>query len=312
MIALVAALLLQQPPAVAPRAATAAEIPLQMGVSVRPETVTVGDPFLVSVRVRAPRGATLAFPAPPDTSGPVQALDQTVIRPGSDASVTEQTAMFRLAAWDVDTLTVRLGEIAVRVGNAERRAEIPAVRVVVRSVLPADSALRVPKPARPPFDLPVSWWWLWALIAAGALLIALLGWWLWRRWRRRRAGRGEPELDPYELAHREFDRIEALGLLEAGERGRFVALMVDVLRDYLARRVAAANLSLTSTELLGAVRSARVVPSARLAPLLAEADLVKFARRPLTPERAREMAKEARAIVEEVERADAAARGAWA
>ena len=45
-------------------------------------------------------------------------------------------------------------------------------------------------------------------------------------------------VDPFAHAKAEFQRIEALGLLDAGERGRYVALMIDVLRDYLAARYA--------------------------------------------------------------------------
>jgi hypothetical protein len=41
----------------------------------------------------------------------------------------------------------------------------------------------------------------------------------------------------------------------------------------------------------------------RLAPLLAECDLIKFARRPVTPDRARELGGEARIVVEDVESA---------
>jgi hypothetical protein len=73
--------------------------------------------------------------------------------------------------------------------------------------------------------------------------------------------------------------------------------MLEVVRDYLAARYSAAPLSLTSTELLGALSGERAVPNDRLMRVLNEADLVKFARRAVTPERARELGREARAIV---------------
>jgi hypothetical protein len=120
----------------------------------------------------------------------------------------------------------------------------------------------------------------------------------------------QPAIDPYELAEREFARIEALGLLEAGERGRFVALMVEVLRDYLAARVTTAHPSLTSTELLDVMRRASGVPVDRLTPVLSESDLIKFAQRPVSAERAREIGREARAIVQDLRRTEAAAQPA--
>ena len=104
-----------------------------------------------------------------------------------------------------------------------------------------------------------------------------------------------------QYAEREFTRVERMGLLEAGERGRFVALMVEVLRDYLALRLPGAAPSLTSTELIRFLRSRSDLPVQRLAAILHEADLVKFARRSVTGERAREIGQEARAIAREVE-----------
>ena len=105
-------------------------------------------------------------------------------------------------------------------------------------------------------------------------------------------------MDPYRRAVAEFERIEALGLIDAGERGRYVALTVEVLRDYLAARYAQASLSLTSTELARSVRELPHVPGDRLIRLLTEADLIKFARRPVSGDRAREIGRDARTIVD--------------
>ena len=272
---------------------------VQMGLTISPDTVTVGQPIRVAVRVRAPAGATVLFPAGPDTAGPIQALDPRQVRVTADPSAVDQTALFRLVAWDVGDQPIALGDVLVTVNGAERRVPV-AGRVFVASVLPADSAQRVPKAARDIFAAQPPWWWPWLpILLAVALLTFLL--WLW--WRRRRRRVSEEEIVAIEVAEREFARVEAMGLLEAGERGRFVALMVDVLRDYLARRVPGAEASLTSSELLAAAREQRAVPVERLAPLLAEADLVKFARRPVTRERAAALGGEARAIAREVERA---------
>ena len=43
--------------------AQGAEIPVQAGVTLERDTLTVGEVVLLSVRVRAPRGATINFPA---------------------------------------------------------------------------------------------------------------------------------------------------------------------------------------------------------------------------------------------------------
>jgi hypothetical protein len=150
-------------------------------------------------------------------------------------------------------------------------------------------------------DVAVPWWKKWWPLLVALAVIALLLWLWWRR--RNRGPAAGASIEPLAFAEREFGRIESLGLVDAGERGRHVALMVDGLRDYLALRLPEARASLTSSELAVALRASRGVPHARLAALLDEADLVKFARRPLTPEHARALGREARGIARDVETA---------
>jgi hypothetical protein len=291
VIALAVVLALQGPLQTAPP-------PVQLGIAVRPETVMVGTQFLIVARLRAPEGATIEWPSAPDTSETIEIVSSRMIDSSSDSVATEETARWRLTAWDTGTVTILFDDAVVRAPELERRVPL-RTRVYVRSVLPADTALHVPKPTRdilaaqPP-------WWRWILVAvAAAALISLLLWWYLRR--RRRKPPPAP-VDALQHAEKEFARVERMGLLEAGERGRFVALMLEVLRDYFALRVPGASSSLTSTELMQYLKSRPQLPLQRLGTLLAEVDLVKFARRAVTAERARELGHEARAIVRDAEK----------
>jgi hypothetical protein len=265
---------------------------LQGGVTVAPDSVRIGDPFVVTVRVRAPLGASIEFPAAPDSGGPVEPLDPVQIVTRADSIAIDQTATYRLAAWRTGRFGVRFDDVVVRQDIGLRRVEISGVVVNVLSVLPRDSTDIEPKPARAVFTFGLPWW-VWALAAAVAAAILMLLWWLWRRRRRKPAVREAPLL----IAEREFERIEALGLLAAGERARYVTLMVEVVRDYLATVVPGTSTSQTTTELAGAMRRAGIGTSARCAALLSEVDLVKFARRSITADRAAALGKEARAVV---------------
>ncbi len=284
----------------AARAASDGGVPrVQMGVLVRPDTVTVGEHFQVVVRVRAPRGSEIAFPPGPDSGLAVEAVDPRSVSVSPDSSVAEATAVYTLVAWDTGWQASRLGELVVTSDGSDRRVAIAGDSVRVGSVLPADSALRVPKPAR---DILLAGrpWWHWLLAGLALLALGALLFWWWRR-RRPRHGRGAGE-DAYAAAKREFERIDSLGLVDAGEPGRHVALSTDAARDYLAARLGpSARRSLTSTELLASVAGRAELDVRRLAPLLAESDLIKFARRPVTGGRARELGGEARALVDDVE-----------
>ena len=302
MVGLVSLLLaLQQRPAQATPARPAQPaIAVQMGYAVEPDTVTVGDPFRLTVRIHAPRGASIEFPAGPDSGAAVDALDPRQERQGPDTAALDVTATWRMAAWDTGDLPLRLQDIVVKLDARERRIPLSALTVHVKSVLPADTAQRIPKPQRALFEFGIPWWY-WLLAALAVIGLIGLFWWWWRRRRKRQQG---DVADPYADAEAEFERVERLGLVEAGERGRYVALMVEVLRTYLSRSIPEAHPSLTTNELLISVRENRFVPVNRLALVLADADLVKFARRASTAERARELGTEARGIVAAVHAAE--------
>jgi len=274
-------------------AQSAQQIAVKAGVTAAPDSVRIGDPFRVTVGVRAPRGATIEFPRTMDSASAVQSLDPVVVRTSPDTTATEQYADYRVAAWDVGSQPIKLAQVIVRFNGAERHVPL-AGTVFVRTVLPADSAQRTPKPPRALFELSMFPWWLWALIAAAIIAIGLLVWW-WIRHRRKPAP--VVIVDPFERAEAEFTRIEGLGLVDVGERGRHVTLMIEVLRDYLAARYSAAGLSQTTTELQRGLRDQSFIPQDRLIRLLTEADLIKFARRPVSSDRAREIGREAHAIV---------------
>lgn len=273
---------------------------VQLGTRITPDTVTVGQRFIVLLKVRAPAGATISFPAGVDSAAGASATAPQIVGTPlldslPDATGTTRTAAYRFTAWDIGPQRLGLGNIAVVVQGRTEYVSLADQSVFVRTVLPADTTKRQPKPPRQPIVLtPFNWWpWLALLVA---ILLALLAWWLWRVWSRRR----NRPLPPFETAEREFARIEGLKLIETGEPERHVAMMTDVVRDYLAARVGGVQRSQTTPELLAA--AAPVHPYAGgLATLLSQADLVKFARLRMAAPEAQALGGQTRAIVRQVE-----------
>lgn len=278
----------------AARAQAPTRIPVQAGATLDRDSVTVGDVVRLTVRVRAPRNATVNFPAAVDSLGPVQSLEPPTVHDGADTlDAADRIAVYRLAPWDVGRLQIKLGEVLVQTDDDERRVTLPLPTLFVRSVLPADTALRIPKPARSLLEprAPMPWWW-WA-VAAAVLAIVLGLWW----WLRRRRGAAAQTGDPFADAEAAFDRLERLRLVDAGEPGRHAALMTDVARRYLAARFPEGSLANTSRELLDALRGIPTVPHERLSRLFAAVDPIKFAAAPVSPADARTLGAEARGIV---------------
>ncbi len=279
---------------------------VQMGAVVRPETVTVGQHFNATIRVRVPAGAQLRFPLPDssahvDTAAPMQRRETT------SSQFTETTVNYVLAAWDTGTQSLGLGDVAVALPSGQRLASLRALSVYVRSVLPADTSQRKPRPPRPLLTQRVFNWIPWAIAALVALLLAAL-FWLWRRNRARSTG----ALAPLSWAEREFERIERSGWLEGGEPERYAIAMADVVRRYLSLIDPLLAGSLTTRELATAMEGSPTLPVDRLVTLFETVDPLKFAAHTMSRDNAATAGSEARALVSETHRRFAEAEAARA
>jgi hypothetical protein len=236
------------------------------------------------------------FPPGPDTATqnsirPIELRGERLVTMLADTAV----ALYNLVAWDIGVQPLRFPDVRVTLAGQERRPSLAGASVFVKSVLPADTALRVPKPARPLIVLAVFNWLLWLGLLAAAIA-AVLVWWAWRRYR----NRPKKPIDPYVRAQQEFARIEQLRLLEDGRYAEYLAEMVDVAREYLAARVPGVRRSDTSSELLRTMQPRDGV-EAELPRLLERADLVKFARADVSLEQAKDVGQVLRAVVDHVE-----------
>jgi hypothetical protein len=273
-----------------------APLPVQMGYRVNPDTVIIGQPFNLFVKIAAPMGVRFEFPAGPDTATqngvrPIELRGEKIVSMLGDTAV----ALYHLVAWDIGIQPLRIPDVRAAFGGAERRLPLAGASVFVRSVLPADTSLRIPRPPRPLIVLAVFNWWPWLALVA-ALIAAALLWWAWRRYR----NRPQAPVDPYVRAQREFERIERMGLLEADHGREYLALIVDVAREYLAARVPGVRRSDTTSELLREMQPHDGI-EAELPRLLESVDLVKFAGADVTRDEAREAGLAIRAIVDHVE-----------
>lgn len=287
-----------------PRAATPAAVDVQLGTAIQPETVTVGQHFTTTLRVRVPSGAQLRFPARPDTTARVDTAAAVTRADAHAAAYDESTVRYVLAAWDTGAQAIGLDDVVVATSAGERMVPLAGLRVYVRSVLPADTSKRVPKPPRDPIPVSVFNWVPWLIALAVIALVALLAWIIWR-WRRR----ARAPLTPYEWAQRELQRIAQTGW-ESSDPVRYGVAVTDVLRSYLARSFPPARLSETTRELESSLAGISAVPRERAIALLDAIDLVKFAQRRMTPDDARAAGTTVREIIDETERRLAAERAA--
>ncbi len=270
-----------------------------VSVSVVPESVTVGQPFSVRIRVRAPKFAVVHFPAVPDTADAIEAVDPRAMEDAGDVELIDRTAVYRLVAWDVGKRTPHFANVIVTTSGSDQLYPVVIAPVTVKSLLPADSAQRLPKEARDPVSPPSS---LWKWLLLGAVFAGLI-WLVWRR-RKRRVAEVPREPEPFVAAITSFDALDALDLPAVGEPGRHVIASIDVLRAYLARRFPDMRDSLTAEEIARALPASDlpVLPD-RLSQLLGRETPLRFAHATVSPDEAVALGKEARAIVRDIQSA---------
>ena len=263
---------------------------------VLPETVTVGQPFDVRMRAIPPRGRQAVAPAVPDTGGIVEALDPATLTRRADTLLVR----YRLIAWQPGVLSIPFGPVLMRRDSSELAVPVD-VRVVVASVLPADSSDRVPKDPRELFPVVTHWWdrwWQWAL----ALLVGVAAIYLLYRWRVRVPGKIPVAETPLARAESAFVRLEARSLPSAGEGGRHIALAAEIVRQYLADIEGSLALSLTNAELLRAVEPIDGIPDKQLAQFLHDVDAARFAGSTVDEFASRRVAGVARELVRDMQR----------
>ena len=256
---------------------------------------------MLVVSIVVPGNARIEWPSIEDTSATVAMRSPVSVRTATDGTSRRETAQYELAAWDIGNISVGLVDPVVRIGTTTIKVPLASASIYVKSVLPGDTSLHVPKPAKALFPRVIPWWEKWwpALLVIAMLLLL---WWSRRRRRGNAVLQSARPFDPFARAIHDFERLERLALCDVGESGRAVALATEILRGYIAARIPTAQLSCTTAELMEVVEQDERVPDQRLRVLLDEADAIKFARRLIESDAARELTSEARALVENIER----------
>jgi len=129
---------------------------------------------------------------------------------------------------------------------------------------------------KPPVEIPSGWAWAWWLLGVAAA--ALLGWWLWKYWQKRKAERPvAPPIPPHVRARQKLQ--EALALISQPKP--FVIAVSDALRSYLEERFSFRAPERTTEEFLYEMQSTALLDSNQkegLGDFLQCCDLVKFAK----------------------------------
>lgn len=247
------------------------------------DSLRIGDPFEVVLLV----GTSQAFP---DFTLPERPYGEGIgfiDRKRFKISTYRDSVIYRLQYFSIsDTV---LPGIPVNFYGAGRDTSVRSARIPLffTSVLPDSEATEAElRPMKPNYSFPMPLWLL-LLIIAGVSAAAIGAWAGWRWWTNRVP---EPEPEPLDLPDFEhpidvlrttLDGLDSqISRLEAADFDAFYVELGNAIRAYVERVYEIPALEMTSSELLRALDSYRardpLIQSTRA--VLAEADLVKFAK----------------------------------
>ena len=271
--------------------------------------VTVGDPITVTFTLTHPEGLSLAtFDADRALAG-LDLLASTTAAPRRlpDGSV-EEARVVTFAAYKPGPGEIPAVRVVLRDASG-REAEAVSSPLAFKVVSVLKEGESEPADLKRPVEMREMLLWPW--FVAGALVLALAAFLLWRRFRRRRPEAPAPILPKapprpeHEIAYEELQRLLASGLLERGEVKKFYIALAEIMRRYLGRRFDFDAFECTTWEILESLRSARLPATTQtlLAELLGLCDLVKFAKHAPGREETQGSVERAYRVVDETKRA---------
>jgi Domain of unknown function (DUF4381) len=257
---------------------------VRLTMAVDRREIAIDGRVRITLQLEMPADRLAALPELPDRFGPFAVVSQSPAESTSSGGAVQLRRAFELEPEGVGELILPPLVVAVRdrQGDDDAITEIRTdpVSVTVTSVVPERVDYTEPKDIAPPLSLPRPGWptevWLLLAVIAGAIVLGLLAW-------RRRRGRA-PAVRPqpaHLLALAELDRLQQAALGGEERVEAFYVRLSAILRRYLGWRYGLRALMQTTDEFVAGLSGAE----GALAPyrpvlgaLLANFDLVKFAR----------------------------------
>ncbi|MFH1038748.1 MAG: hypothetical protein V1789_08805 [PVC group bacterium] len=247
------------------------------------DTVTVGDPVRYTLRVTAPPGAEVSFPAYGDGMIGGFEIGETGEGTAEEGGERVWDKWFILQGFDIGKFPLPGASVTIRFpGKGEEQLESSPLEITVKSVLESSPEEADIRGIKPPVGLPVSYRWVLYLIGGILLLAALVLLLIKKVFRRKpKAVPAPPPRPPHEVAYEQLRRIKEENLPGRGLIREYYTGVSDVVRRYLENRFGLRAPERTTEEFLHDMASTDflTVPQQDLVgAFLGECDMVKFAR----------------------------------
>lgn len=249
------------------------------------DTVVVGAPIMLQLDVLAEQGVTVHLPELGLESAPLNFLEPDIRADLPDGDRRRWTLRcevdcFEPGEHELPAITVDFTDQRDRDEEPiEGFIELDPVPIMVKTALDADEEDPTLRDIRGTVALPVGGIPTWVVLAAGLVILGIVGGIILILWRREGAGPPPTPADVQALG--ELDRLAADRLLESRRFQDYYVRLSDIVRWYIERRFDLRAPERTTEEFLREMERSRLLTTPQkqtLAGFLRSADLVKFAR----------------------------------
>jgi len=256
--------------------------PVSVSAKLKPrrstKPLTVGDRFRLELEVKRHRSTRAAEPFA-DSLGPFLILDtKTVTRYKGDTIVDLHE--LELAAFAPGELALPRFLVSFPDSGEARAVRSESLGLTIKPVL--DEKMEDIRDLKPQVQFP-NLLPLWIALGAVLLVVAAVFGRRFLRTLRHRIVRAQPLPDPWDEALASLAQIPAREWLGAGQVKRYYYAVSEILKRYLTRRFGFPALDQTTSEMILAMKAARIELRDEFTAFFRRADLVKYAK--LVPER---------------------------
>lgn len=251
-----------------------------VGVRADKAGILIGEPLQYEIVVKLPgEGFTLDIDIP-DTIPHFEVLSRTNFDTTIVSGIYNLHQKITFTSFDSGKWPIPAYPVTIQKGNNFKKFLTDSVMVNVGySVADSTNELRDIKPLMEVEVVDYFWWW----VAGGALLAIILGiviYWYWKKWKNRELPLLHTNLSPYDEAMKELEALRSKNLMQVAELKQFHTGLSLVIKKYFTRTKQVNLLNKTTGDLLLNLKQENLDPGiiSGLAEILRTADAVKFAK----------------------------------
>jgi hypothetical protein len=262
----------------------AQESPIAVESKVDKSNITIGDTVRYAVKLTRDKNVNVRWPALGANLGAFEIRDYDKPDPRQAKGRIVEEIIYTISTFDTGRFVIPPLAIEYQTlpDTLWHQLQTEKLEIYVASTLPSEAGDI--RDIKSPWELPRDWKLIIrvALIVAGILLLAGVGFYYWRK----RQGKGilperkEPPRPAHEVALEALRKLRGSDLLATGQIKAFYIELSEIVRRYIEGRYFVPALELTTGELMDDLKQVTLEPDARdmLRDLLELSDLVKFAK----------------------------------